>query len=308
MRSASAVVFWLLSYATAECPSEYLPPPERHSDGEFFYPNGAPQCFSRGSQMNVSWCSVYDAVNLYLAQWDGYFTTAVGIVMNTASTWHVWTVDSDATNHSTSFVFYVGKTRGTSNWELFLSHRFYIDFGQDSPTSTASSAQPTSTQTTTGNLTVSSSSMVMNQSSAATEQSGLSHATTLELGLGIGLGVPFCIAVGVALFFARKRKGPPPLTTEVVSELDRKTAGPSTQELDGDNPWDAKHPSGRRTTRDMREVDIFVANKLKDVAAYDEVKEKVEHYKALMDCEEMTRRIHSYCILPSRFWLMLDRD
>ena len=60
--------------------------------------------------------------------------------------------------------------------------------------------------------------------------------------------------------------------------------------------------------RDTREVDIFVASKLKDVAAYDEVKEKVEHYKALMDCEEMTRRIHSYCILPSRFWLMLDRD
>lgn len=91
--------------------------------------------------------------------------------------------------------------------------------------------------------------MVTNQSSAATEQSRLSHATTLELGLGIGLGVPFCIAVGVALFFAHKRKGPPPLTTEVVSELDRKAAGPSTQELDGGNPWDAKHPSGRRTTR-----------------------------------------------------------
>ena len=80
MRSASAVVFWLLSYATAECPSKDLPPPERHSDGVFLYPNGAPQCFSRGSQMNVSWCSVYDAVNLYLAQGDDYFTTAVGIV------------------------------------------------------------------------------------------------------------------------------------------------------------------------------------------------------------------------------------
>ncbi|KAL5361164.1 hypothetical protein BJX96DRAFT_185162 [Aspergillus floccosus] len=38
---------------------------------------------------------------------------------------------------------------------------------------------------------------------------------------------------------------------------------------------------------DTGEVDIFVAKKLKDLAAYDEVKEKVEHYKALMD-REMT--------------------
>ncbi|KAJ5194850.1 uncharacterized protein N7498_008288 [Penicillium cinerascens] len=35
------------------------------------------------------------------------------------------------------------------------------------------------------------------------------------------------------------------------------------------------------------EVETFVAGKLNDLAAYDEIKEKVEHYKALMDNKEM---------------------
>ncbi|KAH8429076.1 uncharacterized protein LDX57_006746 [Aspergillus melleus] len=36
-----------------------------------------------------------------------------------------------------------------------------------------------------------------------------------------------------------------------------------------------------------KEVERFVANKLEDLAAYDEVKDKVDHYKALMDNEEV---------------------
>ncbi|TQB75773.1 hypothetical protein MPDQ_001737 [Monascus purpureus] len=39
---------------------------------------------------------------------------------------------------------------------------------------------------------------------------------------------------------------------------------------------------------DTEEVEKFVADKLKDLAAYDEIKDKVEHYKTLMDNEEMS--------------------
>ncbi|GFG05129.1 hypothetical protein IFM61392_03672 [Aspergillus lentulus] len=40
--------------------------------------------------------------------------------------------------------------------------------------------------------------------------------------------------------------------------------------------------------RDTEEVETFVTNKLDDLAAYDKVEDKVEHYKALMDSKEMT--------------------
>ncbi|CAG8909598.1 unnamed protein product [Penicillium egyptiacum] len=38
---------------------------------------------------------------------------------------------------------------------------------------------------------------------------------------------------------------------------------------------------------DTEEVETFVANKLHDLEAYDKIKDKVEHYKALMDNKEM---------------------
>ncbi|KAL5361163.1 hypothetical protein BJX96DRAFT_81921 [Aspergillus floccosus] len=88
MRSARTIVLWLLlPYATAECPSEKLSPPQLYAGGTFYYPNGPPQCFSKGSQMNVSGSSVYDATNMYLVQGDN-FNGPVGVVLNTASTWH----------------------------------------------------------------------------------------------------------------------------------------------------------------------------------------------------------------------------
>jgi hypothetical protein len=39
---------------------------------------------------------------------------------------------------------------------------------------------------------------------------------------------------------------------------------------------------------DTEEVEKFVADKMKDLAAYDEIKEKVEHHKVLMDNKEMS--------------------
>lgn len=50
--------------------------------------------------------------------------------------------------------------------------------------------------------------------------------------------------------------------------------------------WDER----MRDYGDTEEVDKFVADKLKDLSAYDEVKEKVDHYKVLMDNGEMTAR------------------
>ncbi|OOO05197.1 hypothetical protein OAory_01067130 [Aspergillus oryzae] len=39
---------------------------------------------------------------------------------------------------------------------------------------------------------------------------------------------------------------------------------------------------------DTEEVETFVASKLEDLAAYDKIKDKVEHFKALMDSKEIT--------------------
>ncbi|RAQ43705.1 phosphotransferase enzyme family protein [Aspergillus flavus] len=39
---------------------------------------------------------------------------------------------------------------------------------------------------------------------------------------------------------------------------------------------------------DTEEIETFVASKLEDLAAYDKIKNKVEHFKALMDSKEIT--------------------
>ncbi|DAA73032.1 TPA_exp: hypothetical protein A8136_4957 [Trichophyton benhamiae CBS 112371] len=81
----SIIIPWIVSYALAECPLEELPLPEQYTDGKFYYPNGSPQCVSKGSRLNVSWSSIFEATNLYLIQ-GGDFNSPVGIALNTAST------------------------------------------------------------------------------------------------------------------------------------------------------------------------------------------------------------------------------
>ncbi|GIK07817.1 hypothetical protein Aspvir_003486 [Aspergillus viridinutans] len=48
--------------------------------------------------------------------------------------------------------------------------------------------------------------------------------------------------------------------------------------------------------RDTEEVETFVTNKLDDLAAYEKVEDKVEHYKALMDSKEMTTEDFIYTV------------
>lgn len=74
----SIIIPWIVSYALAECPLEELPLPEQYTDGKFCYPNGSPQCVSKGSHLNVSWSSIFEATNLYLIQ-GGDFNSPVGI-------------------------------------------------------------------------------------------------------------------------------------------------------------------------------------------------------------------------------------
>ncbi|KAE8326198.1 hypothetical protein BDV39DRAFT_193716 [Aspergillus sergii] len=48
--------------------------------------------------------------------------------------------------------------------------------------------------------------------------------------------------------------------------------------------WDER----LKENSDTEEVETFVASKLEDLAAYDKIKDKVEHFKALMDSKEIT--------------------
>lgn len=43
-----------------------------------------------------------------------------------------------------------------------------------------------------------------------------------------------------------------------------------------------------RDYEDTAEVKKFIADKIKDLAAYDEIKDKIEHYKVITDNEEMS--------------------
>ncbi|KAF7179136.1 hypothetical protein CNMCM7691_008067 [Aspergillus felis] len=56
--------------------------------------------------------------------------------------------------------------------------------------------------------------------------------------------------------------------------------------------WDERMDEYRHT----EEVETFVSNKMDDLAAYDKVEEKVEHYKALMDSKEMTTEDFIYTV------------
>ncbi|KAK2786131.1 hypothetical protein FQN53_006892 [Emmonsiellopsis sp. PD_33] len=220
----------------ADCPADELPALQLYADGKFYYPNGTPRC--------------------------------VDHEVNTASTWHEWTVTSDVTNHSTPFVFRIVNAQGSSGNQMgggFLSGQFYIDFKDDSPTTTTSSMTTTttttsSTQSSTGDPTQSNiPPATAIPSSAHTEQSSPKEAggpnnSIVALGVGIGLGVPFCVAVGAAVFFARRRNKqtplPPPApdytTPYWKAELEQK---PATQELQGDSEWDANHWANQHPVR-----------------------------------------------------------
>ncbi|KAM5439021.1 hypothetical protein McanMca71_002070 [Microsporum canis] len=235
------VVPWIITYTLAECPSVELPLPEEYSDGKFYYPNGSPQCVSKGSHMNVSWASIYGATNLYLIQGENY-NSPVGITLNTASTWYDWTVSySDATNHSAPFVFRIVNARGTKESQQlggFISGQFYINFGEDSRTSTTMS--PTSTlASTTGSSSIPQTTLPSNTSEGERPQKGddKSHSKSLALGLGIGLGVPFCLTAGAVFFLMRRRAKQSPIISR----------GYEGQPNNVSHPDKAPEPSGDET-------------------------------------------------------------
>ncbi|KAB8261491.1 hypothetical protein BDV32DRAFT_158224 [Aspergillus pseudonomiae] len=212
------IVPFLAQYSLAGCPAVPLPQPDIWPDGKFFYPNGAPQCFSQGSVMNISWETKYKTTNLYLVHGDNY-DDPVALSLNTASTWHEWRVGYPTRDDSKPFVFRLVNAQGSSEDQAvggIWSARFWIGWNQEASSSSTLTPTPTSTPTpsptefgavTTRPYTNTSATPSASPSNTPESNSELSsHDKALAIGIGVGLGVPFCGAVIGALVFLQRRR------------------------------------------------------------------------------------------------------
>ncbi|OGM47131.1 hypothetical protein ABOM_003888 [Aspergillus bombycis] len=213
------ILLFLAQYALAGCPAVPLPQPDIWPDGKFFYPNGAPQCFSQGSVMNISWETKYRATNLYLVHGANY-DDPVALSLNTASTWHEWRVGYPTRDDSKPFVFRLVNAQGSSEDQAvggIWSARFWIGWNQDAPSSSTLTPTLTPTPTPTPITTPTESAAITSGSHTSATPSGTpsnaaesnsersSHDKALAIGISVGLGVPFCgAAIGALLFLQRR--------------------------------------------------------------------------------------------------------
>ncbi|GMF75326.1 unnamed protein product [Aspergillus oryzae] len=186
-----------------------LPQPDIWPDGKFLYPNGAPQCFTQGSIMNISWETKYKTTNLYLVHGANYDDPVA-----LTSTWHEWRVGYPTRDDTKPFVLRLVNAQGTPEDMAvggIWSARFWIGWNQD--TSSSSTLAPTPTPTEPATVTDASRSHTTTSASPAnsaqSNSGSSSHGKAIGIGIGVGLGVPLCSAVILALLFLRRRRNQP---------------------------------------------------------------------------------------------------
>ncbi|BAE61152.1 hypothetical protein COH20_002788 [Aspergillus flavus] len=207
------VALLLVHHSLAGCPAVVLPQPDIWPDGKFLYPNGAPQCFTQGSIMNISWETKYKTTNLYLVHGANY-DDPVALTLNTAATWHEWRVGYPTRDDTKPFVLRLVNAQGTPEDMAvggIWSARFWIGWNQDTSSSSTLAPTPTPTEPATV-IDASRSHTTTSASPANSAQSNSgssSHGKAIGIGIGVGLGVPLCSAVILALLFLRRRRNQP---------------------------------------------------------------------------------------------------
>ncbi|KAE8370220.1 hypothetical protein BDV27DRAFT_140659 [Aspergillus caelatus] len=250
-------LLFLVHHSLAGCPAVLLPQPDIWPDGKFFYPNGAPQCFTQGSIMNISWETKYKTTNLYLVQGANY-NDPVALTLNTAATWHEWRVGYPTRDDTKPFVLRLVNAQGSSDDMAvggIWSARFWIGWNQDASSSSILTPTPTPTGVATvtdesySTTTISASSTSPSESNKETS----SHGKTLGIGIGVGLGVPLCGAVIVVVLFLRKRRNQPravvhdgPFAPPASNTSCTNLAGPENMFLEGKRAYELSGESSRK--------------------------------------------------------------
>ena len=116
-----------------------------YEDGIFTVPNGNMESFSVGTMMNISWTTEYTSMTLWLITGCDFARPTRSLVTGYSGTFFQWEVSTTSTNSSQVYLFRIVNDEGTTDDLLsggFLSATFRIFGG---PSSSASSASPSST-------------------------------------------------------------------------------------------------------------------------------------------------------------------
>ncbi|KAE8377581.1 hypothetical protein BDV26DRAFT_281748 [Aspergillus bertholletiae] len=109
--------------------------------GKFLDPNGAPQCVSQESIMNVSWQTKYSTINLYLI-----------LVANYDDPVALWRVGYPIRDDFKPFVLQLVNAQGSSQEQTdggIWSARFWIGWNQDAVSTSTLTHMPTPTASAT---------------------------------------------------------------------------------------------------------------------------------------------------------------
>ncbi|KEQ95499.1 hypothetical protein AUEXF2481DRAFT_5100 [Aureobasidium subglaciale EXF-2481] len=156
-----------------------LPAAPSYQDGVFSSPDTAiTQIVDKGVEMNVTWATSYESVNLYLIFGQDY-TNPRGLRISTTDTFYLWTID-DFGNNSLPFSFRAVNAAGTSKEQAgggFYTGQFWIRDRSATTTTTTSSAVPTTTTTRSSAVPTASESVSSTVSTTATTLQSTSAIT-----------------------------------------------------------------------------------------------------------------------------------
>ncbi|KAI4762619.1 hypothetical protein E4T52_10744 [Aureobasidium sp. EXF-3400] len=155
-RSVAYTLLFLSSTVVRGQTTTQLSPAPSYSDGIFTSPNtAATQIFDKGIDINITWATSYDSVNLYLINGVNYGASK-GLTLGTTDTFFVWTVD-DYGNNSLPFSFRAVNAEGTVDEQAgggFYTGQFWIrDDTVAPPSSTPITTTTTSPMTTPATTT-----------------------------------------------------------------------------------------------------------------------------------------------------------
>ncbi|KAI0164759.1 hypothetical protein GGR57DRAFT_497635 [Xylariaceae sp. FL1272] len=118
-------------------------------NGSFAFPRQYPLQFRESSQINITWDTKYEGVNLYYYQ-RGKVAVSTQIATNLATSWYQWEVFAEEKNLTEPYVFHMVNARGTAGEQYdggFWSTSFFILRDDDDSTSSSTSSAPATSST-----------------------------------------------------------------------------------------------------------------------------------------------------------------
>ncbi|KAF2278189.1 uncharacterized protein EI97DRAFT_499695 [Westerdykella ornata] len=197
--------------------------PQDSANGSFIFPRAYPLAFREGSNINISWSTKYENINLYFYQ-RGKVADSVQLVTNLATNWYQWEVRAQETNLTNPFVFRVVNAKGTAEERTnggFWSTSWYLTRGGDtsqsvtlSSSTVSSTTAPSSTASLSGTTTAPTTG---SSQTSGTHDNGFPKGAIIGLTIGLVLAAAIIVA-GILYYLKQRRKRKDALSSVQVSD------------------------------------------------------------------------------------------